>query len=155
LNVVTGTFQKYRISARLVWNFFFWPDADLADWDGRDQFEKIKNLLFDSIVLRKLSFGTSDARFVIVPRSKEGVPAMIEQPRADDRNRYWDHPIGALGPSDAVLEFLDYFDWDQTGCLDFRYVRVRICEFPLHPDLVGREALLEAEHVDVCITQRA
>ena len=77
--------------------------------------------------------------------SASGVPISIEQPRPGTKNRYWDHPISTISPNDGVLEFLDYFDFDELGCRDFKYVRARIQEFPGHPELVGREALLEAD----------
>ena len=151
MDVVTEIFQKYRISARMIWNVCFWPDADLDNWDGRDQFEKIKELLFESMVVRKLSLQARHSQFLVIPRIEGGVPVKIERPRKGDRNRYWDHPISTLESSDAILQFLDYFDWDPITCVDFRYVRVRICKFPMHANLVGREALLEADHVEICL----
>lgn len=151
MDLVTDIFQRYRISGRLIWNLFFLPDVQLATWDGRDDFERIKTLLFESLVLRKLSLDASAAQFVVIPRAQGGIPVQIEQPRKGDQNHYWDHPISVLKPGEAILDFLDYFDWDPLGCIDFKYVRVRIRQFPIQEDLVGREALLEAEHVDIAM----
>lgn len=131
-----------------MWNLFFWQDSDLSDWDGRDEFEDIKRLLFRSLVRQKLSLD-DEVRFLVVPRAKGGVPIMIEQPRPGTKNRYWDHPISRVTSTAAVLEFVDYFDFDGLGCLDFKYVLAKISAFPEYPELVGREALLETDHVDV------
>lgn len=150
---VTRVFQNYRISARSIWNLFFWPDPDLANWDTRDLFENIKERLFEALILAKLSLDKGEARFAVVPRARDGVPAHIQQTRDDDRNRYWDHPVTVLKPSEVELEFLDYFDWDLIGCLDFKYVRTRIKASQTHSDLVGREALLDAEHVDIFLEE--
>ena len=154
MDTVTQAFQKYRIAARLIWNLFFLPNPELAGWDGRDQFERIKGLLFESLVLGSVSVDMERVRFVVVPRAEAGVPIRIESPRQDDRNHYWDHPISTLKPSDATLEFLDFFDFDPIGYLDFRYVRTRICDFPAHSDLVGREALLDTDYVDICVCEK-
>jgi hypothetical protein len=149
--IVTNLFQQYRIAARSNWNLFFRSDPDLVNWDLRDHFERIKKLLFEALVLQRLSLDAGKARFRVVPSVKDGVPIKIEQPREGDRNHYWDHPIQRLRPSEAALEFLDYFDWDALGSLDFKYIRVRIREFPTQPHLVGREALLEPEYAEIFV----
>jgi hypothetical protein len=154
MDTVTQVFQRYRIAARLIWNLFFLPNPELADWEGRDQFERIKGLLFESLVLGSVSVDLERLRFAVIPRAEAGVPIHIESPRPGDRNRYWDHPISRLKPSEAMLEFVDYFDFDHLGCLDFRYVRARICDFPAHRELVGREALLDTDYVEICVCEK-
>lgn len=92
--------------------------------------------------------------FAVIPRAEAGVPIRIEAPRPGDRSRYWDHPISKVKSSDATLEFIDYFDFDHLGYLDFKYVRARITDFPANSGLVGREALLDAEYVDIGVLDK-
>ena len=47
----------------------------------------------------------------------------------------------ALG--DARLQFVRFFDWGALGRRDFQYVEVVVVEFPAHPELARRYALLE------------
>ena len=101
-----------------------------------------------------MSVDTARVRFAVIPRVDAGVPIHIDSPREGDRNHYWDHPISRLKPSDATLEFVDYFDFDHLGYRDFRYVRARICDFPEHNDLVGREALFDTDYVDICVYEK-
>ncbi len=74
---------------------------------------------------------------------------MIQKPREGDRCNYWDDPVREVKASDVELHFLDYFDWNQMGYVDFQYYRVRIVTFALQPHLVGREALLEHQYARV------
>ena len=47
------------------------------------------------------------------------------------------------------MQFIAYFDWDQMDYIDLRYYRVKIASFDAHPELVGREALIERQHATV------
>lgn len=152
---VTELFDHYRVTARNVWNSAFSPYPELRSWDALDQFRKVAELLFDALVIRRLCAGQRSAdapaltrcAFRVVPRDPAvPVPIMINKPRAGDRNRYWDDPVNQVSESDAHLEFLDYFDWDELSRVDFQYYRVRIMAFPSQAHLVGREALLEHQH---------
>jgi hypothetical protein len=152
---VTEAFDHYRVAARSVWNTAFWPYAELRSWDARDQFRKVKELLFEALVIRRLCEGQRSAEahalsgsvFRVVPRHPGvRVPIMISKPRAGDRNQYWDDPVNQVSESDAELEFLDYFDWDELSTVDFQYYRIRITAFPAQAHLVGREALLEHQN---------
>lgn len=52
-----------------------------------------------------------------------------------------------LCPRDALLNFEAFFDWDQVGVKDYKYVRVKISTWPSRVELLGREALIEYEYV--------
>jgi hypothetical protein len=156
---ITDIMDHYRIVARSIWNTGFWAQSDLRTWDARDQFEQIKKLLLKALVVARLEEGhycdlyslEDNVKYHIVPNVSHGVPIMIEQPRKDDRNHYWDDPVKHVKPSDAELHFIDYFDWDQMNYADYQYYRVRIAAFPAQPHLAGREALLEHLHAKVLL----
>lgn len=154
---VTNLMDHYRIVAQTIWNVGFWPKPELQNWDSWDRFEEIKRLLFNSLVVAQLQEGdecckdlsTVNQIYQVVPSDPGPVPIMIHRPREGDRNRYWDDPVNEIKASDAELHFLDYFDWNDMGYVDFRYYRVRIAAFPSQPHLVGREALVERHHAGV------
>ncbi|HWB98170.1 MAG TPA: hypothetical protein VG672_15755, partial [Bryobacteraceae bacterium] len=114
-----------------------------------ERFEQIQELRFEALVLARLRDESGSEKpyistrpiFRVFPRGQ--VPVMISNPRPGDANWYWDNPIREIGPSEAELHFLDYFDWDRMGYADFQYYRTRIAMFPAHPDLIGRDALIE------------
>lgn len=153
---VTDLMNRYRIVARSIWNTGFWPVENLRTWDARDQFEQIKKLLLKAIVLAPLDGGhccdlysLADRILRVVPSGP--VPIMIHRPREADRNWYWDDPVDKITAADGELHFLDYFDWDDMNYADFQYCRVRIAAFPAHPELIGREALLEHQYARVFV----
>src|SRR5579862_9081001 len=146
---VTSVFDHYRISARAIWNTAFWPDEDHHNWDSIERFDEIKAILFNALVLAKLSrdwpttqiFGKAIPFFQIVPICD--APIMIQNPRPEAARGYWDHPVNRIKPGDAEMIFLGYFDWNVQDYLDFQYYHVEITKFAAQPELVGREALIE------------
>jgi hypothetical protein len=155
---VTFLFSHYRVAARAIWNTAFWPDAEYRHWDASDQFDEIRRLLFDALVLDRLGKRWDLRRilrepipfFHVVPASGESVPVMISNPR-EGRNCYWDDPVNRIRREDATLCFIDHFDWNRMDYIDLQYYRVRIADFPGQPHLVGRDALLEVRNANVLL----
>ena len=137
---ITDLMDHYRLVARSVWNIGFWAKPELQSWNSWEQFEQLKKGLFQALVVARLQddqccgqTGSEGQPYRVVPVEPGPVPIMIERPREGDRNRYWDDPVGEIKPSDAELEFLDYFDWNSMGYVDFQYYRVRVAAFPAQP----------------------
>lgn len=150
---ITDLMDHYRVVARSVWNNGFWTEPELRNWDSWDHFEQTKRLLFKALVVARLEEGhccdvasLPYSIYQVVPATSGPAPILIHRPREGDRNRYWDDPVSEVGASDAELQFLDYFDWNPVGYIDFQYYRVHIATFVSQPHLVGREALLEHFH---------
>jgi hypothetical protein len=154
---ITHLMDHYRVVARSVWNTGFWCVPELRTWDARDGFQETKKILFTHLVVAQLPHlnrqhgpaASLTYNYRVVPLDPGPVPIMIQQPRKDDRNWYWDYPLREIRAQDAELLFLDYFDWNEMGYLDFQYYRVRIEAFRLQPHLVGREALVEHQNAKV------
>jgi hypothetical protein len=147
--------------ARSVWNDGFWPVIGLRNWDSRDHFEQIKELLFKALVIAPLEEGhccdlcaLGERVCHVVPLAAGPVPIAIQRPREGDRNQYWDDATTEITAADAELHFLDYFDWNHMAPADFQYYRVRITAFPAQPHLIGREALLHRQYGRVLVEER-
>jgi hypothetical protein len=52
---------------------------------------------------------------------------------------------------DALLLFINYFDWDNIEYHDNRYVRVQIASSELHSETVGKHALIDSCYVHYAI----
>lgn len=153
---MSSIFDHYRVSARAVWNNAFWPIIDHTNWNYVDQFDEIKRILFDQLVLDRVGkdfpvqniFRTPMAFFRVVPSWKSS-PVMIQNPRPDKSTGYWDHPVNRLGPEDAEMHFLEYFDWNRLDFVDFEYYHAMIARFDTRPELVGREVLIDRKNASV------
>jgi hypothetical protein len=86
--------------------------------------------------------------FQVVP-AVETAPMMIQNPRPGKPRGYWDHPINRVSHREIEMHFVGYFDWNRMDYAELRYYHVLIARFDAHPDLVGREALIEREHASV------
>ena len=153
---ISNIFNHYRVSARAIWNTAFWPDPDFRNWDSIDRFHEIEKLLFDELVLAKIDrewpphelFQAAIPFFHIVP-SGAGMRIMIQNPRSERATGYWDHPVDVALRGEAELLFIAYFDWDQMNYIDLRYYRVKIASFDAHPEVVGRDALIDCQNTAV------
>lgn len=157
---VSNIFDHYRISARSIWNTSFWPIKELRDWDCVDEFDEIQRILFDQLVLSRVGrefprtnlFRAPISFFRVIPTSKSS-PVMIQNPRPGQPRGYWDHPMKCIGPEEAEMHFVDYFDWNRFDFVDFQYYRAIIAKFDGHPELAGREALVERMNARVYLTE--
>ena len=155
MNDISGVFDHYRVSARAIWNTAFWPDVALRNWDSVEQFDEIQRILFSELVLRKTErewplqdiFEKPIPFFRIVPTCD--APIMIQNPRSARETGYWDDPTNRIKPGQAELQFIAYFDWNRMDYADLRYYRVKIIRFEAHPDVIGREALIDREQSSV------
>jgi hypothetical protein len=157
---ITTHVLRYREAARHLWNAFLCeePQDDQAghDWDA------IKQVLFTALVLRNC--GHEDCAAVLLAPDRYGfswiepivhlhvvlvteVPVMIS--RTPGRSGYWDHPVDRLGPEDLDLRFIDFFDFDASGHIDFHYYRVRIERSTRHAALAGHEALIDVQYARI------
>ena len=149
----TGIFETYREAARHLRNTFF-STRDSGDWEIVEDFEAVDRVLFEKLVLRKLpSFNgkptvepLGENVFLIEPASGD-MPAMIS--REAPASGYWDHPIDNLSRGDAVLAFQEYFDWDQHGLIDYRYLRATILRSSRYPEIEGHQALIETIYAKI------
>jgi hypothetical protein len=156
---VNGIFDHYRMSARSVWNTAFWPDPQFRDWDFVEDFRSIEKILFNALVLTRFdeAFPMDDIfhkpiPFFQVAPSTTSVPIMIACPRPGVPSGHWDDPVDRVGIEQVTMHFIAFFDWNQLDCRDLQYYRVEIAGFDEQPHLVGREALIERQYVNVFFT---
>jgi hypothetical protein len=86
-----------------------------------------------------------------VPSAESGVPININ--REVKCTGYWDYHLNVIKPADAELRFIDYFDFDILGFRDLQYCRVRIVTSEKYPDIVGRDALIGSNHVNILLLE--
>jgi hypothetical protein len=157
---VTPLMLRYREAARHVWNCFLREKPQ--DSRSSHDWEALKQVLFTALVLRNC--GHDDCAAALLGPERYGfswikpivhlrvvpvaeVPVMISRDRA--KGGYWDHPVDRLGPEDADLRFIDFFDFDESGYIDFRYYLVSIESSTRHAALAGHQALLEVSNARV------
>ncbi len=149
---VTALLSRYRECVRTLWNNFLREDAD---YQTVEVYEDIRRRLFDEIVLAGVGKGEATKASLddaypflrVVPRADE-IPIMINRSGAPGSG-YWDDPVDRIRANDAELHLIDVFDWEQMGYRDFHYYQVRIENLAKHPDLNGRQALVEVHHACV------
>lgn len=144
---VTEDILRYREASRLLWNVFFRPIYQL---EIEEDFADADRALLQGLVLRYHGIeGTTSIQDLIhVVPTIHKLPIMISNPRAGDRNGYWDHPIEELEKDQFEAGFIEFFDFRaMDGPLNHQYARCRLFSCSKHPDLVGRDALIEVLHI--------
>jgi hypothetical protein len=150
---VTELMNSYRECSRNLWNVYFGKRNDIGD--ALDVFEKIRELLFDSLVLSELSYEGEAEGEDIPPPALKVVPQgrsliLIQRLSRPGEARHWDQEKDmVVGPDDITLAFVDFFDFWRPPMKDFHYFLCRILRFPSHVGYEGREALIEVRNAKV------
>ena len=162
---VTDILSKYCECTGHLWNNYFFIDEKLSSYthDQLDRYEAIDRLLFAELVLDPLAKVSCQEEYFreyppseplsflrVVPAVSDEVPILINRSGASG---YWDDPINRVLSSDVDLRFIGYFDWNRYDLRDFQFYLVRIVKSSRHPQLVGRDALLEVHHARVFLTK--
>jgi len=152
---VTSLMLSYREAARHVWNLFLRTESRL-DGPGIHDWEALKQILFTALVLRNCGHDECAAALLapdrygfswikpivhlhVVPLTD--IPVMISRDPTPHGN--WDHAVKRVSPNDVDLRFIDFFDFDQSGYIDFHYYLVSIESSSKYPNLQGHRALVE------------
>jgi hypothetical protein len=159
---ITSSVANFREAARHLWNCHYVPTLDgQHPWDTRDSFDRVSGELFRSLVLEDLGLTdialapswASDPKPIpglfVTPSAAGGVPIFINRDRP--RSGYWDHPKQRIQPDEATLLLARFFDFDEVGLRDFRYLEVFIAAASVDQEIVGRWALLDFEYARVSV----
>lgn len=157
---VTQYFEKFMEASRHMRNTYYVPDSE-DDWDIVDDFDELSILLFKHLVCIPLGvnlnqfdwLGEPMAIFKLKARGQR-LPIMINRkPNIDHGN--WEHEISSVEPNDLELTFIDYFDWDPKGMIDYRYIMCRITGAEVSKNVIGHTALVESHYVDIYYDESA
>jgi hypothetical protein len=158
---ITDRFNAFRECARHLWNCHLAAVVSSDRWAVRDDFDDVCVILFRTMVVGSLAEGHELLscplpgrvperahldRLHVVPAGSPTIPVMINRDRSL-ASGYWDHPTCRL-PEKTELRLVSWFDFDELGFRDFKYLLVRVVT-STQPEIVGRAALVECEHVRV------
>ena len=143
--------NSFRLASRELFNHFFrvsTPYEGNEGWTMKERFSAVQSLLFQKLVtepagLSYIRYGEPQPNIRVEIRTGESAPVMLNR---ETRSGYWDHPVTQLS-REAGLSFLAFFDWDQLSYKDNQYVRILVDRWPSHPEVVGKEGLIESQHV--------
>jgi hypothetical protein len=142
--------NRPRIARRELFNQYFRVDDPYNNenaWPLEERYRDVQSLLFEKLVLEPadlpiISYGFVQPSIRVEPTSS-ACPVMLNREIASG---YWDSPPRKVA-REAKLVFVSIFDWDRLGYRDHRYVRVRVTEWPSHPEVIGKHAFIETHYV--------
>ncbi len=142
--------NQFRIASRELFNHFFRVDDPYNNngWDAERRFADVQKVLFDKLVAEvhletSEDYGLTNREIVVQLSQVDEAPAQINR---ELKSGYWDFPLSTIGRQARML-FVSYFDWDQLGYRDNKYVQVEIESWPMHPETGGKRALIESHYV--------
>ena len=144
----TERFNRYRDLSRMVWNVGFYSDLSRDDYVAIAAYKDVLQRLFEVMVAMPLSQEGQDPRFRVIINRQE-IEFLVARSLPEEHDGRWQAVSYALVPDSYEFLFMDYFDWDQLAPKDCRYIRALIVRLDSHPDLVGRQALIEATECSV------
>jgi hypothetical protein len=150
---ITELMNTYRECSRNLWNVYFSRRENVGA--SLDAFGRIRELLFESLVVNELPYEGEAEDENIPPPALKVVPGsrsliLINRLSESGDAGYWDQEKDmAVGPDEITLAFVDYFDFSQVPVKEFHYYLCKILSFPNHSEYEGREALLEVSDAKV------
>lgn len=143
--------DRFRFASREIFNDHFRAESPYSP-DGailERRFNELQTILFQKLVtepasLPSVPYGEIQPAIVILLRKDfVSAPAMLNR---EVNSGYWDHPLKEV-TRDCRLLFMSFFDWDQLDYRDNRYVRALVSEWPSHPEVIGKHALIDSRYV--------
>jgi hypothetical protein len=143
--------NRFRVASRELFNNYFRvpvrSNNSTEAWDPIHDFSEVQNVLFETLVahpskLPLLPYGACQPSMVVTLRP-HFAPIMLNR---EVDSGYWDYPLNQVA-ADALLLFIEYFDWDQLAVRDNQYVRVKVDNWASHPEAVGKHALIDSHYV--------
>jgi hypothetical protein len=130
--------QTFRLASRAIFNQYFhlpdpWKDSDSA-FAAEERFSAVEAVLFQKLVAEPALLSLVDYKnmqpsiCVELAEKTARAPIMVNR---EIKSGYWDYPVGEVA-RDAVMLFIQFFDWDVLSYRDNRFVRVLIKEWPSH-----------------------
>jgi len=157
---VTKYFEKFREASRHLRNIYYVPESN-QDWDTLEDYDVMNEMLFTHLVCAPLnikfelhSWLNEPASIFKLQSSGTRLPIMINR-TADKQSGYWDHKIDMVKPDDLELVFTSYFDWDQQGTIDHRYILCKIIGARESKCVVNHMALVESHYLDIIYEQHS
>ena len=157
----------YRECVRNIWNLYFLNQLPLEnDFDLKDEFDEISNMLFSSIILNPIGCESYKKTiltkpnfkilkfFTVVPSCESGLPIHINRENGKNKQSYWDHPVNFIKPEDVEMKFIDFFDFDKYGFRDFEFYFVNIISSSTNKDLIGRNALIKCNYAKILFNEK-
>jgi hypothetical protein len=153
--ILTPHIHEFREALRHLWNVYMRPGAT---WDTVDEFARVSEIIFSECVLTRRDV---DARPIPMNHGTEVLSEYRlfadhagKLPMSPNRDvpasGYWDYPVQWIAPEEKhTIHPICFFDFDLRGWRRIQYYRVRIVESVSHPELNGRDALIECVHVDI------
>jgi hypothetical protein len=150
---------RYADAKCHLWNAYFVDRmGSLSECEPLDSFEAIDRRLFFSLVCVPLGIKydyswAADCinQIVMRPTTSSIIPLLIGQ--KEGGNTSWEEekafPIAGLS-----FAFIEFFQWDQYGYLYLPKVRCKIIASDARPEFIGREALLERQHVGFFLAEK-
>ena len=148
-NQAADLMEGFRVASRELFNHHFrvksaWENQEQA-WLLAERFDGVRLVLFQKMVSEAIDvdvaeYGVPQERILVVPKFGTVISADINR---DVDSGYWDFPTGTIH-SDAVLHFVEFFDWDVLSVRDNEYVRVLIASCASNPEIAGKHALVHA-----------
>lgn len=161
---MTNTFRKnasseifeFKEAVRHVWNLYF---SDGASSESLINFEKIEIALFRELVVRRLGLKIDAEDFRRRPLSELSVsvkdfykdfPISVGSQQSNG-NMVWSSAEIIQVHSDQCLFFVEFFEWNHYGFVDYPFVRCYVEKLPQMPEHEGKFGLIEHRFVDFFI----
>ncbi len=155
--LINERMDRFRRASRETFNNYFRVPREGSNimscqdecWGAKERFDELERVMFEKLVKEPLSiegpeYGLAQPNIQVVSENLvTEIPIMLNRELASG---YWDYPLKGV-PAETVMRFVCYFDFDCIDNFDCRYVRIEVEASSKHPEIVGKEALIETQYI--------
>jgi len=153
--IITQEINVFREALRHLWNSYLRIGAD---WDTVDMFCNIFRMLFSKHIVSRLEInappipvddsGEYIPQYRIIMEGSGKLPLLVN--RDIPPSGSWDHPTHWIPPEvEYDIRPISFFDYDVIGWRMLEFYRARIVNCESKPELIGRDALIRCDYVDI------
>ena len=148
---ITTQMFLFKEAVRHSWNTHFAGNNAPESTEAQDDFSKIEQSLFRTLVLVPCGLKGKTEEYRAAP-----IPWLIVRPRPglsewpvqfgvrENGNMIWRARENLPSLKNVVAEFYDFFDWAPYGYIDLAYVRARVVDARL---IASKGSLVFIEHL--------
>ena len=136
---------QFRLASRNLYNTYFYTESRDEAIDAEERFSNVLESLFFNMVsypenLQEISYFEAQANIMVSLKNETHRTYHIE---IETKSCSWE-AIKITTDNSLKMSFECFFDWDDLGIKDNRYVKGVILSFLGNEEFIGKKALIEA-----------
>ena len=138
---------QFRLASRHLYNTYFYSPSSDDVLDAEERYSNVLESLFYNMVsypegLKEIPYYETQTKIVVFLKNEAQRIYHID---VETSSGNWERVRIQKSTNALKMNFECFFDWDELGIKDNRYIKGVIVSFPEYKEYIGKQGLIEAE----------